>query len=113
MAKEESAEEIARPQTPPNEDFAANGNSDAEAVPMMAEKPKPKVRNTRAVNSNAARAALAPKSRPFVRRRGVVPILKTYAKMAYSTAEERPLLAGVVSASAIILAIAPIIYHLS
>lgn len=112
LVKEEAAaEEISRPETPPNEDFAAKGSSDAEAVPPKTDKPK--ARSNRALNSSAARAALAPKSRPYIRRRGILPVLKGYARTAYSSAEERPVLAGVVAAAAIVLTIAPVIYHFS
>ena len=112
--KEEMPEEAAKPESQPSEDGLARAGSEGDLLPLMSEAgAKPKQRSTRVTNSNAARAALAPKSRPFARRKGFLPILRSYARNAYSTAEERPLVTGLVTASAIILAIAPVIYHFS
>lgn len=112
--KDESADEVAKHEddVPSDEN---KGGSEPETVPSSAiDGPsKPKARNVRALNTNAARAALAPKSRPFVRRKGFLPLIKSYARNAYSTAEERPLMTGMVTAAAIILAIVPVIYHFS
>ena len=115
QSREDLSEEVARPENTTAGDESPLGGSEAEATPPSAVDglSKPKPRNTRVQNSNAARAALNPKTRPFARRKGFIPLLKSYARNAYSTAEERPLVAGLVTASAIILAIAPIIYHFS
>ncbi len=103
------------PENVPTGDESPLGGSEVEATPSAAVDAlgKARPRNTRVQNSNAARAALNPKTRPFARRKGFVPMLKGYARNAYSTAEERPLVAGLLTASAIILAIAPVIYHFS
>ena len=115
QSKEDLEEEVSRPENTPAGDDSPLGGSEVEATPSTAVEGlgKPKPRNTRVQNSNAARAALNPKTRPFARRKGFIPLLKGYARNAYSTAEERPLIAGLVTASAIILAIAPVIYHFS
>ena len=115
QSREDLQEEEARPENTTAGDDSPLGGSEAETMPTAAVEglTKPKPRNTRVQNSNAARAALNPKTRPFARRKGFVPLFKGYARTAYSTAEERPLVAGLVAASAIILAVAPVIYLFS
>ena len=114
-SKEDLQEDVSRPENTTTGDDSPLGGSEVEATPLAAVEglSKPKPLNTRFQNSNAARAALNPKTRPFARRKGFIPLLKGYVRNAYSTAEERPLVAGLVTASVIILAIAPAIYHFS
>lgn len=107
-------EEVVKPQTPPLEESLTKAGSEAENTsPPVDGTGRPRQRSTRPLSNGTARVGSAPKSRPFVRRKGFVPFLKSYARTAYSTAEDRPLVTGLITVSAIILAIAPVIYHFS
>ena len=114
-SKEQAAEEVSAPETPPVEEVGFNPGSDAapEALASAVSEDNGKLKGRNAKpsggNTKAPKTAPPPKVRPMPRKKGFASILRLYSRRMYTAIEEHPIVSGVSGAAALLLAVTPIV----
>ena len=117
--KEQAAEEVSAPETPPVEEVGFNPGSDAGAEALASavseDNSKLKGRNVKpsSVGTKAPKTAPPLKVRPMPRKKGVAGTLRLYSRRVYTAVEEHPIVSGVGGVAALLLAVTPAIYFYS
>jgi hypothetical protein len=97
VPKEEVAEQVSRPETPPAEENGlADEDSDGEPPALLPAEEKGSKARGRNVRASAPRVGLTPRSRSTLLRKkaGLSSSLRHYSRTAYATFEEHPLYVG-------------------
>lgn len=108
--REEAAEELCGPETPPAEEVSLK----AEPVPQGLSSAAPGEEEGKLKGKSKPvnfKARANPRARPFAARKSTYGTLKTYGRQLYNAAEEHPIAVGASGlAAAVILALAPLMY---